>query len=170
MGRNVEVKAPLGSREVIEGRLASLGARCVWTRRQVDTFFAVARGWLKLREAERQPAELIACERAEVEGTLTSTYHRQPCPDVEGWRALLGHVLEAQAVVRKERSLFLWEHTRIHLDRVEGLGDFVELETVVDGISEDEGRVESDHVRAAFALDARTFLRVPYRVLLAVTP
>ena len=136
----------------------------------MDTFYAVPRGWLKLREAEDPDAELISYERAERAGVLTSEYHRQPCPDVEGWRALLGHVLEAEAVVRKQRTLLLWQHTRIHLDRVEGLGDFVELETVVDGISEEEGRAESLAVRHALELDPATFLSVPYRALLAVTP
>ena len=75
-------------------------------------------------------------------------------------------MLEREAVVEKERSLWLWRHTRVHLDRVEGLGDHIELETVLDGLDEAAGRAESEQLIAALELDPSRFLAVPYKVLL----
>jgi adenylate cyclase class IV len=47
--------------------------------------------------------------------------------------------------VRKRRTLFLAGRTRIHLDRVEELGDFLELEVVLDESEPAEGGVEEAH-------------------------
>jgi predicted adenylyl cyclase CyaB len=59
--------------------------------------------------------------------------------DPSGLKVLLGAILGVRCVVRKERELGLYENVRIHLDRVEGLGSFVELEAVYDPEREDEG-------------------------------
>jgi predicted adenylyl cyclase CyaB len=64
--------------------------------------------------------------------------------------------------VVKERRLLLYRHTRIHLDAVEGLGSFLELETVLDGIGEEEGRRESAEVAAALGVRADDLLEGSY--------
>ncbi len=165
--KNIEIKSPLENRGEVEDRLRSLDAHHVWTRHQRDTFYRVDRGWLKLREGEGVPAELISYQRStENSGPRASVYHREPLEDAGRWHSLLGHVLERETVVTKTRSLWRLHHTRVHLDQVEGLGDFLELETVLDGIEEDEGREESDAVIAALGLDPARFLARPYRDLL----
>ena len=63
-----------------------------------------------------------------------------------------------EAVVRKERTLWMWRHTRIHLDRVDGLGDFLELETVARDISVTEAEDEAARVITELALDRADFL------------
>ena len=62
--KNIEIKSPLADRPGTEERLRSLGAKLEWTRRQVDTFFNSHSGWLKLREVEGCPAELISYRRS----------------------------------------------------------------------------------------------------------
>ena len=59
-----------------------------------------------------------------------------------------------------------WRHTRVHLDRVEGLGEFLELETVLDGIDEAAGQAESEELIGALELDRGLFLARPYRDML----
>jgi adenylate cyclase class IV len=147
--------------------LRSTDARRVWTRRQRDTFFAVPRGWLKLREMEGEPAELISYLRStEDPGPRTSDYDVLRHEDAERTRRLLARVLPEEIVVVKERELWRLDHTRIHLDRVEGLGEFLELETVVEGISLEEAEDEARRIVEVLGLDPSRFVPVPYRTLL----
>jgi predicted adenylyl cyclase CyaB len=74
--------------------------------------------------------------------------------------------LPAGGAVRKRRHLFLYRHTRIHLDEVEGLGPFVELETVMCGQPESEAHAELQHVAAALALKPDDAVPRPYVELL----
>jgi predicted adenylyl cyclase CyaB len=68
--------------------------------------------------------------------------------------------------VEKTRRLLLWRHTRIHLDRVEGLGSFLELETVVQGISREAAEAETRELIGILGLDPQAFLDRPYLELL----
>jgi predicted adenylyl cyclase CyaB len=164
---NIEVKCRLRDRAAIEDRLESLGAVWTWTRRQRDTFFTVPRGWLKLREVEGATAELISYVRpTDDAGPRASEYDVLSVPDPDLVQRLLGRVLAPDAVVVKVRTLWLLEHTRIHLDRVDGLGDWLELETVVDGITPAEGEAESRRMVETLGLDEGDFVAVPYRDLL----
>lgn len=167
--RNVEVKCPLRDRSAVEARLAAMGARRQWTRRQRDTFFVVPKGWLKLREEQGASPELIAYQRATDRATARpSDYERLSLDDAERWLRMLDRALEREAVVEKERTLWLWRHTRVHLDRVTGLGEFLELETVVEGIDLAEAEAECRSTIGALELEPATFLSVPYKDLLTV--
>ena len=165
---NVEVKCRLADRAAVEVRLPAIGARRAWTRRQRDTFFAVPGRWLKLREETGAAACLIAYARSvDDAGPRESEFERRRLDDAAAWLRLLGHVLPVDLVVEKERTLWLHGHTRIHLDRVDGLGDYVELETAVVGITRDEADREARALVGALGLDAADFLARPYRDLLA---
>ena len=167
--QNIEIKTPLHHREDAVARLGALGARKMWTRRQVDTFFEVPNpsGWLKLRESEGRPLELISYERSTGEsGPRPSEYDVAIVQDVQLWKRLLGRVLQVDAVVEKERTLWVYEHTRIHLDRVEGLGDYLELETVVEDLPAEKAIEENRRVVMALSLDPSEFLSLPYKELL----
>jgi adenylate cyclase class 2 len=80
--------------------------------------------------------------------------------------ATLGFALPTTGVVRKRRRLFLHRHTRIHLDDVEGLGTFVELETVMTGQSEADGHAELREIAAALGLKLEDAVPRPYVELL----
>jgi adenylate cyclase class IV len=131
LGANLELKArdrDAGrSRRVCE----EIGAADEGTRSQRDTYFAVPRGRLKLREQSPSPgAQLIAYERADDRGTKESIYRIVAVPDAAELKAALAATLGIRVEVRKERRLFLWQGVRIHLDEVEGLGSFIEFEGV----------------------------------------
>jgi len=168
--QNIEIKTPLADRANVEARLEALGARKMWTRRQTDTFFGVAAGWLKLRETEGRPPEIISYERSTLSAApRPSQYDVILVTDAQAWKRLLGRVLPIEAVVAKERTLWIYEHTRVHLDRVEGLGDFLELETVVEGIPLADAHDETARVVSALGLDRSKFIAVPYKELLKGT-
>ena len=165
--RNIEIKCVLDDRQAIEARLEELGADRVWVARQRDTFYAVTHGWLKLREHEGGEAELIAYVRAtDTSEPRASDFERAVIDDVELWKRLLGMALTVDVVVQKERTLWMHRHTRVHLDRVEDLGDYLELETLIGEIDEDEARAENEAIIETLALDRGSFLAVPYRELL----
>jgi predicted adenylyl cyclase CyaB len=167
--RNIEIKTPLDDRSAVEKRLADLGGSRQWERRQRDTFFDVPpqRGWLKLREEEGRPAELIAYSRSSAEsGPRASDYEVAPLDDAARWRRLLGQALAVRGVVDKRRTLWLLRHTRVHLDEVEGLGEFLELETLAGEIGEAAARREAEEIIAALGLERARFLAVPYLELL----
>jgi homotetrameric cytidine deaminase len=152
--RNVELKArdPDPARSLERAR--ALGADDRGELRQRDTYFAAARGRLKLREQEPGDAELIAYERADAAQARESRYRVAPVGDPGALREALDAALGTTVVVDKRRHLLLYDGVRIHLDRVEGLGDFVELEGVADAASDltREGDLV-DRLRAALEID-----------------
>lgn len=103
------------------------------------------RGRLKLRQFDDgTPAELIFYQRDDRDGPKASYYTRSPVTNPEAMHALLATALTTRGIVTKERHVYLTGRTRIHLDRVDGLGDFVELEVVL--AQEDDE--ESGHAEA----------------------
>jgi predicted adenylyl cyclase CyaB len=132
MKRNVEIKAKVADlaavREIVE-RLADSGPMEL---EQEDTFFGCPRGRLKLRQFTGcSEAELIYYERPERSGPKESRYIVHPTADAESLSEVLAAAFDIRGVVRKRRSVYLIGQTRVHLDQVEGLGEFVELEVVL---------------------------------------
>jgi predicted adenylyl cyclase CyaB len=111
----------------------ALGGERVGLDAQRDTYFAVPRGRLKLRESSLSGAQLIPYLRPDGDGARRSDYRVIPVPDAEGTRRLLAELLGVHRVVTKQREIFLVGNVRVHLDRVDGLGSFLELEAVFDG-------------------------------------
>lgn len=131
MARNVEIKARAQTLDAIRAVAVALTQAPPEILSQVDTFFAVPRGRLKVREFADGSGELIAYDRADQTGPKTSSYTVASCADASALRAALGRVLAVKGRVVKRRELFLVGRTRIHLDEVERLGCFVELEVVL---------------------------------------
>lgn len=151
--RNLELKVRCSPEQFAAIRSRAL-ARCdnrLSVSRQVDTYFAVPTGRLKLREIVpadgAASAELIAYDRPDEDGPRWSRYRRVPIPISEAMelRTALSETIGVAVVVAKTREVAIHGRTRIHLDVVDGLGPFVELETVV----ADEDDAVADHELAA---------------------
>src|SRR5687767_9375999 len=99
--------------------------------RQTDTYFATPRGRLKLRETAGFQAELIFYERDEQGADRASDYEVAHSTEPGALRGLLAVALGVLATVRKRRTLLVLDGTRVHLDNVEGLGVFMEIEVPV---------------------------------------
>lgn len=134
MASNVEIKAHLPEREAVEAIAARLEDGGVESLEQTDVYFRVPTGRLKLRifaTGNEPPAELIQYHRPDALDPEVSTYQRVAVPDPNALRAALSAALGERVVVHKQRTVYLVGRTRIHIDRVAGLGDFLELEVVL---------------------------------------
>lgn len=127
--RNVELKARDHDPQRTLAAALGHGAVDQGVLRQADTYFAAREGRLKLRE-EEAAATLIAYIRADEAVARTSTYHLVAVVDPGALKAALDSALGTVVVVEKLRRLLLWQDVRLHLDTVEGLGTWLELEAV----------------------------------------
>ncbi len=108
----------------------ALGAEDRGTIAQRDTYFGVARGGLKLREEQPGRPHLIQFERASEPQQRESRYRIVEVSDGAALCAALAAAIGISGVVAKRRHLLVWHSVRIHLDEVEQLGTFIELEAV----------------------------------------
>ena len=131
MARNVEIKARVADLDALEQRVAGLADSGPEVLNQDDTFFNCPVGRLKLRTFPHGAGELIAYARPDVTGPSTSQYSITVVPHAAELTAALASALGVMGRIRKERHLYLMGPTRIHLDRVDDLGTFMELEVVL---------------------------------------
>lgn len=151
--RNLEIKAVDPDPPATLHAALELGADDHGWLHQRDTYFHAVQGRLKLREAPPEPAELIAYARADLTTPKVSLYRIVQVADHVALVEALNDALGIRVVVEKARRLLRWRNVRIHLDRVEGLGDFVELEAVATspgGLETERDRVEQ--LRAALGI------------------
>jgi adenylate cyclase, class 2 len=134
---NLELKArdpdPERSLRVCE----ELGAEGAGVLQQRDVYFEAVHGRLKLRYENGGIGQLIAYERPDQPGVRASHYRVIPVLAPSELEAALTDAVGVIAEVQKTRRLFLYDGVRIHLDRVEGLGRFIELEAPVERTEED---------------------------------
>jgi predicted adenylyl cyclase CyaB len=131
MNRNVEIKAKVSDMAKLAARARELSAALGQLLIQEDIFFNSPTGRLKLRTINNTTSELIYYERSDDTAPKNSSYILLPVPDPRLMREFLERSNGIRGIVRKRRTLFLVGPTRIHLDEVEGLGDFMELEVVL---------------------------------------
>lgn len=164
MARNIEIKAHTPRAPEASAMAAALSAELSETIEQVDVFFRTEKGRLKLRILSSNHGKLIFYDRPDQAGPKISTYSISATDDPSSLRAVLSAAYGEDIVVQKVRTLLLLGRTRIHIDKVEKLGDFVELEVVLDdgdtiaagmaeayAIMDKLGIKESDLVEGAYA-------------------
>lgn len=159
--RNVELKAQLPDRAGAEACCTRIGAIYQGDIHQVDTYFRVPEGRLKLREKEPGGDELIFYRRADIAEAKASEYHISPA--TSELKTLFSEAFGVVAVVDKVRGLWLWENVRIHLDRVEGIGDFIEFEAVLDDEHDDaDGHRKIQGLRQTFQIASTALIQRSY--------
>ncbi|XP_059181983.1 uncharacterized protein LOC131960726 isoform X2 [Centropristis striata] len=131
MPSNVEIKARVSDPARFGEKAAELSQSEGTIIRQHDTFFNCSQGRLKLRDFMNESGQLIFYERPDTDGPKLSRYSISPTNDPTSLKTVLSDALGVKGQVRKERRLFLIGQTRVHLDTVEGLGDYMELEVVM---------------------------------------
>jgi predicted adenylyl cyclase CyaB len=147
MARNIEIKARIESVAQLTPRVSALASEGPLEIAQDDTFFTCENGRLKLRAFSNDSGELIFYKRANQSGPKESFYIRSPTSSPETLRESLSLAYGQIGRIRKYRTLFLVGRTRVHLDRVEGLGHFLELEVVlVDDESTEQGIREASQL------------------------
>ncbi|MAE96273.1 MAG: adenylate cyclase [Deltaproteobacteria bacterium] len=135
---NIEIKARCRDLAAARERVTGLATSWIGVEEQVDTYFQTRTGRLKLRESSRSGGQLIPYLRPDESGPRRSDYQVIACPDPGETRRLLLELLGLHTVVRKRREIALVDNVRVHLDEVDGLGPFIELEAVFDGSAGEE--------------------------------
>lgn len=163
MPRNVEVKARISSIHALTPRVVAIATSGPIDIDQDDTFFRCSKGRLKLRAFSNGDGELIFYRRADGAGPREAFYLRSPTSSADTLRDSLSIAYGQTGRVRKRRTLFLVGRTRVHLDNVEGLGEFVEIEVVL----EDDERVErgieeADALLATLGITSSQFVAAAY--------
>jgi predicted adenylyl cyclase CyaB len=131
MPANIEIKAYVRDFEALRQIAEGLSDTPCQVIPQVDTFFNCPTGRIKLRELGPDHGQLVYYQRQDVSGPKHSEYRIFETSDPGGLKDILGQSLGVRGVVSKVRYLYLVGQTRIHLDDVQGLGKFVELEVVL---------------------------------------
>jgi predicted adenylyl cyclase CyaB len=164
---NIEIKARLRDPEAVRARAEALSDTPVQIIPQEDTFFNVPRGRLKLRELAPDRGQLVYYERPDVAGPKRSDYILAATTEPSALKAALTAALGVRGVVRKRRCLYLAGQTRIHLDEVEDLGTFVELEVVLrPGQTDAEGQAIADGLLAKLGVQEDDLLEGAYMDLI----
>jgi predicted adenylyl cyclase CyaB len=151
--RNVEIKARISSVEALVPRVAALADQGPVEIEQDDTFFVCERGRIKLRALSATEGQLIFYRRVNQAGPKESRFVISPTASPDSLRDALTLAYGSAGRVRKHRTLYLVGRTRVHLDRVESLGHFLELEVVLaEGESPDAGVKEARALMTALGL------------------
>ncbi len=159
--RNVELKARLHDPARAEEACRQLNARHMGEIHQIDTYYRVSKGRLKLRVNSPGRTELVFYRRDDrPEARLSDYVIQEVSPSLD---ELLERALGVAARVDKVRTLYLWENVRIHLDRVSGLGTFLEFEAVLEeGQDPEEGRRQVDALQERFGIEPSDLMAQSY--------
>lgn len=131
MPTNIEIKARVRDFPELKRRAEALSDSPLEVIPQEDTFFATPKGRLKLRVLAPDRAQLVYYERPNQDGPKRSDYFIFNTNDPENLKTALSLALGIRGVVKKTRYFYMVGQTRVHLDDVEGLGQFMELEVVL---------------------------------------
>jgi predicted adenylyl cyclase CyaB len=168
VARNVEIKARLRDLEATRRLVEAIADGPGQPVEQSDTFFRVAGARLKLRERSGADAELIYYRRADAPGPKASEYEIAPVRDAAALRKLLAAALGVIGRVVKRRLVYRVGRTRIHLDEVQDLGSFLELEVeLANGEPADLGVREAKRLMGALQIGEDALIAQAYVDLLA---
>jgi adenylate cyclase, class 2 len=127
--QNVEFKAELRDIGLARSICRAVGAQQIGTLEQTDTYFRLPDARLKRRETTGEETEWILYDRPNQVGAKVSTFHIYS-EDEAAERFGEMH-RRPWIVVKKRRELWMLDQVRIHLDDVDGLGQFLELEALL---------------------------------------
>lgn len=167
MPSNVEIKAKVSDPTRFAEKAAKLSQSEGTIIRQHDTFFNCSQGRLKLRDFMNGSGQLIFYERPDTDGPKLSRYSISPTSDPPSLQVVLSDALGVKGEVRKERRLFLIGQTRVHLDAVEGLGHYMELEVVMrPEQTVEEGQQVAEHLMEQLGVSKESLVTGAYMDLL----
>jgi predicted adenylyl cyclase CyaB len=160
---NIEFKAKTNKLAALETLLQKLDPLFIGEDRQVDTYFNVQSGRLKLREGNIENA-LIHYEREDFAGAKSShvlLYQHQPDKTLKD---ILIKTLGVKAIVDKRRKIYFINNVKFHFDTVDGLGTFVEVEAIdkEGSIGKEKLQAQCDEYAALFGIKAEGYCSLSY--------
>lgn len=145
---NIELKAELADLESAHATAKNVSGREPEILRQKDVFFSCPHARLKLRIFDANHGELIFYEREDAPGPRRSNYQIARTADPYALLEIIQQVLPSCGTVEKVRSLYMVRQTRIHIDEVKGLGNFLEIEVGLKERQNDAERLQIAHALA----------------------
>lgn len=160
---NIEFKASTNRLDKLEALLQQYQPSFIGEDHQVDTYFNVPVGRLKLREGNIENT-LIQYLREDTAGSKVSNvllYHPQPDKSL---KEILINALGIKAIVDKRRRIYFIGNVKFHFDTVAGLGTFVEVEAIdKDGtMGKEKLQAQCDHYAGLFNIAKEDFIAVSY--------
>jgi|SRR5271157_1170806 len=167
MPTNIEIKARVRNFPELKRRAEALSDSPLELIPQEDTFFVIPKGRLKLRVLAPDRAQLVYYERPDQDGPKRSDYFIFNTNDPENLKIALQLALGVRGEVKKTRHLYRVGQTRVHLDDVEGLGYFMELEVVLrDDQSDVEGQTIANDLMKKLGVESTDLIEGAYMDLL----
>ena len=136
----VELKAKITDLEKMRKKLLEKGAKQVGVYRQLDTYYNVPRGRLKLRVVNGSSGQLVFYLREDVSQPKESKVYLATIDRPGELAAVLAEALGVKCIVDKVREVYSWRGVEVHLDKVRGLGEFLEFELEVSAGNEEKGK------------------------------
>jgi predicted adenylyl cyclase CyaB len=162
---NLELKAKITSPQKVAAALRSIG-RPTQRLVQTDTYFNVRVGRLKLREFGKGPGELIFYRRNEKKGRRWSHYEILKVSNTGQMKFFLHRSFGVDVIVKKIRKVYIYRNSaRIHVDKVSGLGRFLEFEVMHSGSKAKSFRLYRE-LCILFGVERRSMVRCSYSDLL----
>lgn len=168
---NVEIKARLSNPERVREKLQALGADFKGSDRQTDTYFNCPSGRLKLREGNIENS-LIYYERGNVSGPRQSLVKLAKLPAGTALRDVLSGALGVKIEVKKTREIYFIGNVKFHIDIVDGLGGFCEIEAIDDSAAPDKEKLltQCRHYMAELGIQQDELIDRSYSDLLDIGP
>ena len=126
---NVEIKAQSNAHDKIRELLISKGVDFKGTDHQIDTYFKVPNGRLKLREGKIENF-LIYYSREDKEGPKESNVTLYRTESNSSLKEMLTKSLGILVLVDKQREIYFIDNVKFHIDTVKDLGTFIEIEAI----------------------------------------
>jgi adenylate cyclase, class 2 len=160
---NIEIKAKCQDPRHIRDYLLSHHAIFKGTDIQRDTYFNVPHGRMKLRQGKIENA-LIHYYRDDQKGPKSSEVTLYPVHESNLLRSLLEKALGIKVVVEKQREIYFIENVKFHIDIVQHLGNFIEIEAISenDKISQDTLQDQCVHYMMKFGIRDEDLLHNSY--------
>lgn len=160
---NVEIKAKCSNPDELRSILKEKNADYIGTDHQVDTYFNVPAGRLKLREGSIEN-NLIYYRRSNTKEPKASDINLVPIDNPEAMKELLSNAFGIWKIVDKKREIYFIDNVKFHLDEVQQLGNFVEIEAIdEDGnIGEAKLREQCQRYRQLFDISEEDLVAVSY--------
>ncbi|MFZ0455188.1 MAG: class IV adenylate cyclase [Ignavibacteriaceae bacterium] len=163
MPRNLELKVPNDSFANIIKILAEINADYIGELIQKDVYYQIKNGLLKLR-IENGEQSLIKYARDETSKDRWSDFQVIKFSDGNA-EEFLKDIFNIETVVEKNRLVYIYDNTRVHLDKVKDLGEFLELETVVvNGLEDAKDRF--NYIINKLELDLNSQIKNSYKILI----
>ncbi len=164
---NIEIKARSNDAERIREYLLSHGARFVGTDHQRDTYFKVKKGRLKLREGNIEN-NLIFYQRENESRPKSSHFQLMPVEHPEMLSHILSQTIGVLVVVDKQREIYYIDNVKFHIDKVEGLGSFIEIEAgnVLADLAESELRKQCENYMSELKINSTDLIHHSYSDML----